>query len=106
MASAHSWHSEDAVVIELIEAISPLRLVAPAPDELISSWLARAALHAGCDPLDLTACLWPGWRAWIRELDLGLPSDRAAQLVASFLDDVDDIHAHARGQSKSERLHR
>ena len=29
----------------------------PYRDELLSSWLARVALHSGCDPLTLTGRL-------------------------------------------------
>ena len=55
--------------------------VAMAPDELLSTWLARAALTLGCDPLVLTGCVWPQWRAWIRDLDRGLSDDRMAALA-------------------------
>ena len=41
-------------------------------DELFSGWLVRAALVQGCDPKTLTSSLWPGWRAWSRDLDRGL----------------------------------
>lgn len=38
-------------------------------DELLSSWLTRAALSSGCDPLTLTSLVWPGQRVWTRDLD-------------------------------------
>lgn len=41
------------------------------PDELISSWLIRAALAQGCDPSVLTHLIWPGWRIWTRDPDRG-----------------------------------
>lgn len=46
------------------------------PDESISSWLARAALTQGCDPLALTGAVWPGWRVWTVDVDRGLPQNR------------------------------
>lgn len=46
------------------------------PDELFSAWLARAALTQGCDPLVLTGAVWPGWRAWIRDLDREVSGER------------------------------
>lgn len=52
------------------------------PDELFSTWLSRAALAQGCDPMVLTGVLWPGWRAWTRDLDRGLSDDRLDALVA------------------------
>ncbi|MGT2586151.1 TniQ family protein [Acinetobacter baumannii] len=41
-------------------------------DEALSSWLIRAALGCGCDPLSLTGVLWPGWRVWTVDIDKGL----------------------------------
>jgi hypothetical protein len=52
------------------------------PDELFSTWLSRAALAQGCDPMVLTGVLWPRWRAWTRDLDRGLSEDRLDALVA------------------------
>ncbi len=52
------------------------------PDELFSTWLVRAALAQGCDPLHLTGALWPRWRAWTVDLDRGLRDDRLATLAA------------------------
>lgn len=46
------------------------------PDESLSSWLARAALRQGCDPLVLTGSVWPEWRAWIVDVDRGMSADR------------------------------
>lgn len=51
------------------------------PDELFSTWLSRAALAQGCDPMVLTGVLWPRWRAWTRDLDRGLSEDRLDVLV-------------------------
>lgn len=48
--------------------------------ELFSTWLVRAALAQGCDPIHLTGSLWPRWRAWTVDLDRGLTGDRLAVL--------------------------
>lgn len=45
------------------------------PDESLSSWLTRAALNQGCDPLSLTGSLWPKWRIWTLDIDRGLPRE-------------------------------
>lgn len=50
-------------------------------DELFSSWLARAALAQGCDPLVLTGEVWPYWRAWVRDPDRGVSEDRLLALA-------------------------
>lgn len=50
--------------------------------ELFSTWLARAALAQGCDPIHLTGALWPSWRAWTIDLDRGLSAERLGVLVA------------------------
>ncbi|WP_348009161.1 TniQ family protein [Roseateles sp.] len=52
------------------------------PEELFSTWLVRAALAQGCDPMDLTGSLWPRWRAWTVDLDRGLAPERLAVLAA------------------------
>jgi len=41
-------------------------------DEIISSWLVRCALDHGCDPLDLTNDIWPGFRIWCTDPDRSL----------------------------------
>lgn len=50
-------------------------------DESLSSWLARAALRQGCDPLALTGAIWPGWRVWTRDIDRDIPPARLDSLV-------------------------
>lgn len=52
------------------------------PDELLSSWLARAAITQGCDPLVLTGAVWPRWRCWATDIDRGLSDDRLLLLAA------------------------
>ncbi len=49
-------------------------------DESISSWLARAALAQGCDPLALTGAIWPGWRVWSLDPDRGIPEEKLGAL--------------------------
>jgi len=50
------------------------------PDETLSSWLTRAALAQGCDPLVLTGSIWPGWRAWTMDIDRGLGDQQLSEL--------------------------
>jgi hypothetical protein len=52
------------------------------PDETLSSWLVRAALLQGCDPLVLTGSVWPGWRVWTIDVDRGLTENRVKALAA------------------------
>jgi hypothetical protein len=52
-------------------------VVAPLlPDEIISSWLVRAALIQGCDPMTLTLTVWPKWRIWTQDADRFFNEDR------------------------------
>jgi hypothetical protein len=46
------------------------------PDESLLSWLARAAITQGCDPLTLTGAIWPGWRVWTLDPDRGVSLER------------------------------
>lgn len=48
--------------------------------ELFSSWLARAALTQGCDPLALTGKVWPKWRVWTLDPDRGMDAGRLKSL--------------------------
>lgn len=52
------------------------------PDEIISSWLVRAALVQGCDPLVLTGDVWPKWRIWAQDADRFLDQERIEPLCA------------------------
>lgn len=52
------------------------------PGELFSTWLSRAALAQGCDPIVLTGNVWPRWRAWTRDLDRGLSAERLDTLAS------------------------
>lgn len=71
MDTSYSWHSGTDRVASRWAV--PVRLL---PDELLSTWLTRAALAQGCDPLVLTGELWPGWRVWTVDLDRGINDDR------------------------------
>ncbi|OOF50382.1 TniQ family protein [Rodentibacter trehalosifermentans] len=41
------------------------------PDESISSWLIRAALDCGTEPIVFTGFYWEKWRLWTFDLDRG-----------------------------------
>jgi hypothetical protein len=69
----------------------PWRL--PCRDELLSSWLARVAVHSGCDPLTLTGAIWPKWRIWTTDLDRGLTEQRAMQAAQWFDCGPEVVHA-------------
>lgn len=59
-------------------------VVAPLfPDEIISSWLVRAALTQGCDPMTLTLQVWPKWRIWTQDADRFIKDDRF-ESICSF----------------------
>lgn len=60
-----------------------VRSVGVLPDESFSSWLVRAALAQGCDPLTLTGVVWPQYRAWTLDVDRGVDENRLALLSAS-----------------------
>lgn len=63
-------------------ALMPWTLRVPLlADESLSSWLTRAALRQGCDPLALTGAIWPGWRVWTRDVDRDIPPTRLSPLV-------------------------
>ena len=56
-------------------------------DELFSSWLIRAALLHGCDPITLTNSIWPKWRIWTIDRDRSIPKGKLKTLIK--LVDVD-----------------
>lgn len=75
MDSTNSWHSGSNCVVS--------RWGLPVPifsDELLSSWLVRAALSQGCDPLSLTGSIWPKWRVWTYDIDRGVDLERISVL--------------------------
>lgn len=65
----------------------------PYKDELLSSWLARVALHSGCDPLTLTGAIWPKWRMWTADSDRGLSVQRAMSAAQWFGCAPEVVHA-------------
>lgn len=75
MVTPHTWHP-GARWLDPKWAI-PIELQ---PDELLSSWLVRAALANGCDPLVLTGNLWPRWRPWTTDIDRYISSRKLVQL--------------------------
>lgn len=64
MGAAHSWHPGTGRVMSRWAVPVPLL-----PDEILSSWLVRAAITQGCDPLVLTGDVWPKWRVWTIDAD-------------------------------------
>lgn len=75
MGTSHEWHPGSRGLNPRWAVPVPLL-----PDELFSSWLVRAALIQGCDPLELTGELWPRWRAWTRDIDRGVGQERLTPL--------------------------
>lgn len=76
MVAAYSWHPGACCVAPLWAIPVPVF-----PDEILSSWLVRAALAQGCDPLALTGVFWPKWRAWTRDTDRAIAEKRLSQLA-------------------------
>lgn len=77
MAAPYSWNPGDEGVM------SPWAIPVPLlPDEIISSWLVRAAFTQGCDPLVLTGDIWPKWRIWTQDADRFLVDERLKPLCA------------------------
>lgn len=76
MGTSYAWHPGSPVV-------TPVWVCSPAllPDEILSSWLVRASLEQGCDPLVLTGDLWPKWRAWTFDIDRQLETGRLVSLA-------------------------
>lgn len=75
MGTTHEWHPGSRCLKPQWAVPVPLL-----PDELLSSWLVRAAMTQGCDPLELTGELWPRWRAWVRDIDRGLGQEKLLPL--------------------------
>lgn len=64
MATSNKGLSGNYVLIQRWRSVVELQ-----PDELLSSWLVRAALSYGCDPLVLTGLVWGKWRVWTIDVD-------------------------------------
>lgn len=69
--------------------------VAIQEDESLSSWLSRAALENGCDPLVLTGSIWPKWRVWTTDIDRGIPTPKQGALILASGLDVNSIQQAA-----------
>jgi len=75
MVATYAWHPGSNSVNAQWAVTVPLM-----PDEMISSWLVRAALTQGCDPLVLTGELWPKWRIWTVDADRFFADERIKHL--------------------------
>lgn len=88
MVAAYTWHpGSDRVASQWPVPVSL------APDELFSTWLVRAALAQGTDPLVLAGHLWPKWRVWTIDLDRGINDQRMSTLVRESGIDADRLRA-------------
>ena len=67
--------------------------VALQEDESLSSWLSRAALENGCDPLVLTGNVWPKWRVWTTDIDRGMSEERLLTLEKASCINVQSFEA-------------
>lgn len=76
MATSYAWHPGSGSVNSRWAVPVPLL-----PDEIVSSWLVRAALAQGCDPLVLTGEVWQKWRIWTQDADRLHADDRLEPLV-------------------------
>lgn len=54
--------------------------IKPLENESLSSWLARASLANHSTPSNITNYIWPGWRAWTRDIDRELSKSQIASL--------------------------
>lgn len=52
----------------------------PFKDEILSSWLIRAAIANGSDPKSFGGAIWQDYRIWTRDIDRCLPKERAVPL--------------------------
>ena len=75
MVKTYSWHPGNSCIAPRWAIPVPLL-----PDEAVSSWLVRAALTLGCDPLVLTGEVWPKWRIWSLDIDRSIPEERLKPL--------------------------
>eukprot|EP00918_Siedleckia_nematoides_P035114 GHVU01076328.1.p1 GENE.GHVU01076328.1~~GHVU01076328.1.p1 ORF type:complete len:328 (-),score=12.72 GHVU01076328.1:568-1551(-) len=65
----------------------------PCAHELLTSWLARVAVHSGCEPLVLTGAIWPDWRIWTVDADRQLSPEHAQVAAVWFKLPVDSVYA-------------
>lgn len=88
MVTSHSWHPGTGRVSSRWPVPVSLQ-----PDELFSTWLVRAALAQGCDPLTMTGDLWPKWRIWTVDPDRGVARNRLMVLARKSGIDVAALEA-------------
>jgi len=65
----------------------------PCVNELLTSWLARVAVHSGCEPLVLTGAIWPEWRIWTVDADRQLSPEHAQAAALWFTLPVEAVCA-------------
>lgn len=60
--------------------------IKPLENETLSSWLVRASLANFSSPSTVVNYIWPGWRAWTRDIDRELTPEqlKALQQVSSL----------------------
>lgn len=54
--------------------------IKPLENESLSSWLVRASLANHSTPSSIANYIWPGWRAWTRDIDRELSKSQLASL--------------------------
>lgn len=54
--------------------------IKPLENESLSSWLVRASLANHSTPSNIANYIWPGWRAWTRDIDRELSKSQIASL--------------------------
>lgn len=92
MAPSYSWHP-GAFRLASRWAV-PTSLF---PDEILSSWLLRAALANGCDPLAFMGAIWPMQRVWTMDLD--------RHPKAGLIDKLSDLSGATAASLKHATLH-
>jgi len=88
MGTPYTWHPGTLPVGGQWAVLCPLL-----PDEALSSWLVRAALAQGCDPLVLTASVWGRWRVWAMDCDRHVPSSKLTTMAKVSGLSADNLHA-------------
>lgn len=63
------------------------------PDELLSSWLTRAAHAHGAGPHSFCAIHYPGFEVWARDIDRSASNDLVALIAASSRNAIRDVEA-------------
>lgn len=66
--------------------------IKPLYNESLSSWLVRASLANHSTPSNITNYIWPGWRAWTRDIDRELSKSQIASLSLVSALTPEEIH--------------